>query len=108
MNYLTLVFKTNAKCINLLTITCVILCSFLDICCCLNEFYVPVAHHAGSLLGLGTLYVLRHSQIDELVLGLCLHHTRALLSHHLYVFRDVNVTVNAYGRKWDGSTVKRR
>lgn len=56
-------------------------------------FSVAVAHQVGAIFGLGGLYVLRHRQVDELVLGLCLHHARALLSHHLDVFRDVNVTV---------------
>lgn len=67
--------------------------------CLLPEFSVPVAHHGGRVFGFGGLYVLGHSQVDELVLGLCLHHTRALLSHHLDVFGDVNITVQTYGEK---------
>ncbi len=68
-------------------------------CVCLRllpGFSVPVAHHVGAVFGLGGLYVLRHRQVDELVLGLCLHHARALLSHHLDVLGDVNITVQTY------------
>lgn len=57
------------------------------------HFPGPVAHHGGAVFGLGGLYVLGHRQVDELVLGLCLHHPGALLSHHLDVFRDVKITV---------------
>lgn len=92
-------FQSKRQSPNIYCHILVCLFSFLDIRYCLNQFFVSVAHHAGILFGLGALYVLRHSQIDELVLGLCLHHTRALLSHHLDVFRDVNITVNAYRRK---------
>ncbi|TNN54559.1 hypothetical protein EYF80_035262 [Liparis tanakae] len=53
----------------------------------------PVAHHGGAVFGLGGLDVLRHRQVDELVLGFRLHHPRALLPHHLDVFRDVEITV---------------
>lgn len=53
-------------------------------------------HQVGAVLGLSGLYVLRHSQVDELVLGFCLHHARALLSHHLDVFWDVDITVQTW------------
>lgn len=56
-------------------------------------FLSAVAHQAGAVCELAGLYVLRHTQVDELVLGLSLHHAGALLAHHLDVFGDVNITV---------------
>lgn len=58
-----------------------------------SGFSVACAHQVGTFFGLGALYVLGHRQVDELVLGLCLHHARPLLSHHLDVFWNVNITV---------------
>lgn len=42
---------------------------------------------------LSRVYVLLHRHVDELVLGLGLHHARPLLPHPLDGFRDVDVTI---------------
>lgn len=57
------------------------------------HFSIQLSHLWGALFGLSGLYVLGHSQVDEFILSLGLHHARALLSHHLYVFGDVYVAV---------------
>lgn len=54
----------------------------------------PLPH---LVVGLGGLYVLRDGQVDELVLGLSLHHAWPLISHHLDALLDVYVTVQTYG-----------
>lgn len=51
------------------------------------------------MFGLGGCDVLSHGQVDELVLGLGLHHAGALLSNHHDVLGDVDVTVQAWRRK---------
>lgn len=54
----------------------------------------PLFSHLDNFqLFLGCLYELADGHIDELVLGLCLHHPRSLGSHHLDGLLDVNVTV---------------
>ena len=73
--------------------------------CLLPGFSFSIAYHGSTVFGFGGLYVLQHSQVDELVLGLGLHHTRALLSYHLDVFGDVNITVQAY-REQESETGK--
>lgn len=54
------------------------------------------AHHGGKSFDLGGLDVLGHGQVDELVLGLGLHHAGALFSDHLDVLGDVDVAVQAW------------
>lgn len=65
-----------------------------------------MSHQAGALLGLGGLNVLGHRQVDEPVLGLGLHHAGPLLAHHLDVFLDVDVTVQAWRGHEGGGVVK--
>lgn len=45
---------------------------------------------------LGRVYILLHSHIDELILGLRLHHARPLLPDPLDRLWDVNVTVETW------------
>lgn len=54
------------------------------------------------MFGLGGRDVLGHGQVDELVLGLGLHHAGALLSNHHDVLGDVDVTVQAWRRQAKG------
>lgn len=60
------------------------------------------AHQVGTAFKLGGLDALGHGQVDELVLGFCLHQAGALLSHHLDVFGNVDVAVQT----WRGETGK--
>lgn len=59
------------------------------------------SHHGGVIFGLGGLDVLGYSQVDEPVLGLGLHHAGPLLTHHLDVFLDVDITVQTCGEPWE-------
>lgn len=45
---------------------------------------------------LGRVYVLLHCHVDELVLGLGLHHAGALLPHPLDGLRDVDVAIQTF------------
>lgn len=62
---------------------------------------------------LGRVDVLLHCHVDELVLGLGLHHARALLPHQLDGLRDVDVAIQtwstdhntAMSEKWKSSKV---
>lgn len=84
-----------------------LICSFLLTCifpCLISS--VNVTHQVGAVLDLAGLDALGHSQVDELVLGFCLHQAGALLSHHLDVFGDVDVAVQTW--RGDGKTVTHR